>query len=301
MSLWWWLLIGLVVGAAPALLAKPNNLRPWLARRWWWLVFGLVLVCLILPVGLVLIMFLSAAAFDAMAEMRNFFLGAEFGWLTGLVLGCLTGSGVMAWVHRKAPRLHGPPLSEQVMALAAEPDKHWQAIELYRRETGVCLAAATDVVEAYIARERRRPRRQQAGALELMYTGFAAAWYVVLGIGWALTLRESSNHFLTALAFFVFIPGLFGGLCELCAKAAGAQRKAALASALRNGTLTRRFAFCAGVAAGIVSIIGVALAGLAGYAISRSEAGIVVALCGIAAVLVAAPFLGLWLLNQRVT
>jgi hypothetical protein len=299
MSLSWWLLIGLVIGAAPSWLARPVELRPWLARRWWWLAFGLVFVFLILPIGLVFIMFLSDAAFGPMREMANVFLGDAFGWLTGLALGVVAGSGAMAWAYRKAPRLQGPPLSEQVMALAGDPDKHLQAVELYERETGVGYAVAADVVEAYIAAERRRPRRQELGALGWMYSGFAAAWYAVLGVGWLLTLRESSNHFLTALAFFVFIPGLFGGLCELCAKVAGSQRKAALASALRSGALTRGFAFGAGVTAGIVSIIGVVFSGVAAFAISQGEAGIAIALGGTIAVLMAAPFLGLWLLNKR--
>jgi hypothetical protein len=304
MSLWWWLLIGLVVGAGPSLFAQ-SSVRPWLARQWWRLSFGLVFVVLILPFGIVLIMLLSDGAFDAIREGANLFWSDGFGWVTALTLGGLTGSGIMAFAHRKAPRLQGPPMSERVIALAQEPDKHWQAIKLYEQEAGVDVAVASDVVEAYIASQRRRPpqpgdaERKRLGPVDWMYAGFAAAWYAVLSLGWVLTLRESSNHFITALAFFVFIPGLFGGLCGISGCAVRARLKERLANAFRSGTLTRRFAFGAGVAAGIVSIIGVALAGIGSSVASNFDAGIAIVLGGAAAVLMAAPFLGLWLLSVR--
>jgi len=81
MALGWWLLIGVVVGAAPSLLAQPSG-RPWLARQWWRLSFGLVFVVLILPFGIVLIMLLSDGAFDAIREGANLFWSDGFGWVS---------------------------------------------------------------------------------------------------------------------------------------------------------------------------------------------------------------------------
>src|SRR5947209_155187 len=247
MSLWLWFGVGLVAGLAPTLVAKAH-VRPWLARRWWWLAFGFAF-CMIVPFGLVLIMFLSDGAYEAIREMGWFFLSDEFRWATGLGLGWLAGSGVMAWVHRRAPRLQGPPLSEQVMALARDPDQQLQAIQLYRQETGVGLAVATDVVEAYRASQRRRPQatKQQLGAMEWMYIGFATAWYVALGSIFVLSLRARTNHFLTALALFLFIPGLFSGLCGICGEFVRGRVRDALQMKFQSGALTRRYAFVAGL------------------------------------------------------
>ena len=67
MPFWFWLAVGLVAGAAPSLFAR-SAIRPWVARQCWWLAFGLVAACILLPCGLVLIMFLSDSAFDAIRE-----------------------------------------------------------------------------------------------------------------------------------------------------------------------------------------------------------------------------------------
>jgi hypothetical protein len=269
-------------------------------RRWWWLAFALA-CCLIVPFGLVLVMFLSDGAYEAIREMGRFFVSEEFRWATGLGLGWLAGSGVMAWVHRRAPRLQGPPLSEQAMALARDPDKQLQAIHLYRQETGVGLAVATDVVEAYSASERRRPKapRQKLGAMEWMYIGFATAWYVALGSVFVLSFHARTNHFLTALALFLFIPGIFGGLCGICGEFVRGRVKDALQIKVQSGALTRRYAFGAGLVAGVASIAGVLVMGYTAFSLSHGEASVVIALVGIGAVLTAAPFLGFWLLNRK--
>src|SRR6266542_4102879 len=113
MSIWLWLVGGLFFGLLPSVVTEVR-FRPWWAWRWWWGSFGIAFVCVILPFGVVLIMFLSASAFDAVEEMWAFLWSDEFGWVTGLGLGWLVGSGLMAWVHRHAPRLQGPPMSEEV-------------------------------------------------------------------------------------------------------------------------------------------------------------------------------------------
>ena len=152
------------------LVAEARN-RPRLARLWWRLSFGIVFVCLILPVSIVLLMFLSDSAYDAIQEMGTFFFGPEYGWLIFLTLGWLTGSGVMAWIHRQVHRAQDPP---------------------------------------------RRSNAAPLGPVEWMYVGFTISWYIVLAIGFGLTLGAQTNHFLTALAFFLFVPGLFGGFCGVC-------------------------------------------------------------------------------------
>src|SRR5262245_14534940 len=132
----WWLL-GLVAGVAPSLLAQ-ERYRPRWARRWWGISFGLA-ACLALPFGLVLVGVASDGAFEAIGEIGSFFVSEEFGWVTAIASAWLMESGAMAWAHRRAPRLQGPPLSEAVMELAREPDTLPQAVTLYRQETGVDL------------------------------------------------------------------------------------------------------------------------------------------------------------------
>jgi len=146
--------------------------------------FAIIFVCLILPCGIVLVMFLSDLAFDAIEEMGRLFWRDEFRWATGLACGWLTGSGVPAWIHRKAPRLQGAQGQPSVQPGAKE--------------------------------------KSRLGALEWMYVGFAA-----------------------------------------------------------------------------VSIAGVLIAGVAAYSLSHSEAGVVMGLVGIGAVLTASPFLGLWMLKKK--
>src|SRR5437867_1814449 len=116
-SFWPWLIVGVVAGVTPALVSRPH-VRAWWAKRWWRLSLGIALVGLFLPFGLVLIMFISDAAVDAMHEMWLLWSGDEFRWLAGLALGWLTGSSIMAWRHRRAPKLQGPAPSDKVMALA---------------------------------------------------------------------------------------------------------------------------------------------------------------------------------------
>jgi hypothetical protein len=161
---------------------------------------------------------------------------------------------------------------------------------------------ATDVIESYLTNQRGRPTdadSQPFGPLEWMHLGFAAAWYVALAISFGLSLDSQANPFLVVLAFFVFIPSLFGGFCGVCIGTISAQTKAALRQAFHDETLTRRFAFLTGLAAGAVSIAGVLAVGVIVYSLSRSEVGVGFALAGIAAVLSASPFLGLWLLRQK--
>jgi hypothetical protein len=303
MPFWLWLLSGLIAGVAPTLLARPP-LRPLFARRWWWLLFAFVATCIIIPCGVVLLMFLSESAFDAIREMGQFFLSDDFGWFTALTLGCLTGSGAMAWSYRQAPCLQGPPPSERVTALADDPDKQWHAIQTYRQETGVGIAVATDVVEAYIASRRQRPPAagadaRQLGALEWMYMGFGTVWYGVLAAGYALTFRSQSNHFITGLAVFLFIPGLFSGFCGLCARAVSTRTGAVLKTAFQSAVLTRRYAFLAGLVAGAASILGVLGVAWGIYSWRHDETGVLVGLGGIGAVLTSAPFLGRWLLGKK--
>jgi hypothetical protein len=303
MSIWLWFVLGLIPGTAPSLLTEAR-FRPWWARRWWWLSFGLVFTLFILPFGIVLIMLLSASAFDAIEGMGKLLWHDELRPVTGLTLGWLTASGVMAWLHRHAPRLQGPPPSEQVMALARDAENQWKAIQLYRQETGMALPIATDVVEGYVASQRDQPQPpapdgRQGQPLDSMYGGFATAWYVVLASIFVLTLPSQTNYFLTGLALFVFMPSLFGGGCGLCARVTSAQTKAAFQMALQSGTLTRRYAFIAGVAAGIMSMAGVLAIGWIACSLDFSEVGVLIALLSVAGVLALSPFLGLWLLNKR--
>jgi hypothetical protein len=299
MGFGFWVILGLIVGTGPSLAATAPR-RAWWARRWWRLSYGLALVCLALPFVLVLVLFLIASAFDAIREMGAFFWGGQFEWLTGLVLGWLPGSGLLAWLDRHAPRLQGPPLSEQPAALARDPEQQWQAVRQYQRETGVDTAVATDVVEAYLAGRPGgalpEPRPEQP--LGWMYGGFAAAWYGALGACYVLTLRGNSNPVLSALALFLFIPALFGGFCGICQDLVTAQTKEALQAALASGTLTRRYAFLAGLLSGGASIAGVLAIGLGAYSFWDTEAGVLAGLFGVAAVLAAAPFLGLGLLKK---
>jgi hypothetical protein len=223
--------------------------------------FAVIFVCLILPCGIVLVMFLSDLAFDAIEEMGRFFWRDEFRWVTGLACGRLTGSGVPAWVHRRASLLQGAQGRPSVQPGAKE--------------------------------------KSRLGVLEWMYVGFAAAWYVVLSIGFGLTLRTPGNHFITGLAIFLFMPGFFAGFCGVCGGAVSARVKGALQEALQGGACTRRFAFGAGMAAGVVSIAGVLIAAVAAYSLSHSEAGVVIGFVGIGAVLTASTFLGLWMVKKK--
>src|SRR5262249_40584008 len=126
-----------------------------------------------------------------------------------------------------------------------------------------------------------------------------AAWYLVLVIGYVLTFPSQSNHFLTALGFFLFIPSLFGGFAGFCAGVVSAPTKAALQQGVESGTLTRPYAFVAGLLAGITSMVGSLAFFARAYALSHSEVSVFIALGGIGAVLAGSPFLGLWLLKRK--
>ncbi len=267
MSLWLWLALGICGGAFPSLAARAP-FRAWLARQCWWVSFWIAFCVFILPFGIVLVMLVSAWDFEAIREMGLLFVSAEFGWISALTLGWLGGSAAMALIHRRAPRLQGPPLSPEVMELV------------------------------------HGPARQPWGPLEWMYCGFTVAWYVALSIGFGLSIRSEvdrahANYFVVGLAFFLFIPGLFAGFCGVCAGLVKSQAKADLRRALRDGRLTGRFAFLAGLIAGVVSIVGVLAVGAAAISISNSEAGIWLALAGVAGVLMASPYLGLWLMDEK--
>jgi hypothetical protein len=131
-----------------------------------------------------------------------------------------------------------------------------------------------------------------------MYGGFAAAWYAVLVAGYVWTFGDQGNHVLAALGFFLFLPGLFGGLCGLCMSALTEQAKATLRKGLEAGVLTRRQAFVTGVMAGAVSMAGVVGVGLVLYPLRDSEVCIVLGLLGVAVILGATPFLGWWFLRR---
>lgn len=89
-------------------------------------------------------------------------------WALWFVGGVLLLMAVASWLDMKARvgrverklnallRHHGvdpslgPPLSDRVKQLAADPDRKIEAIKVYREETGAGLAAAKEAVEAYI-------------------------------------------------------------------------------------------------------------------------------------------------------
>src|ERR1700730_5039175 len=135
MSFWLFFVIAMGIGVAPALVAQPR-FRPWWARRWWQLAVGLILVGLVLPFGIVLILFIIDSAWEAIGELWVFWSG-DFRDVAAFALGWLTGASAMAWRHRHAPYLQGPPLSEEAKTLARDPDKHAEAVRRYRLESGV--------------------------------------------------------------------------------------------------------------------------------------------------------------------
>ena len=74
-------------------------------------------------------------------ELRLFLAGLAAGWLLSA---CLT-----AWGNRTS-RPAGGPLSERVKELARGPDRKFEAIRVYREETGASLAEAKTAVEGYL-------------------------------------------------------------------------------------------------------------------------------------------------------
>jgi hypothetical protein len=297
MSFWLWLLLGLGIGTAPSLVAQPQ-FRSWWARRWWQLAVALAVTFLLLPFGIVLILFLIDSAWEAMGEMWALWTG-DFRGLAGFALGWLAGSSTMAWRYRKAPRLQGPPLSEEVKDLARDPDRLVDAVRQYQQETGVGLAAAMDALEQFGTTPEGAPVRRPAGALEWMYLGFAAPWYGVLAIAYGLTFSGQGNPILAALGFFVFLPALFGGFCGNCGSALSAQTKAALQAGWQGRVLTRGYTFFAGTVAGALSIAGVLASVWALYPLRHSEVSLWIGFFWVGAFLIAGPFLGLWLLRRR--
>jgi hypothetical protein len=244
------MLLGIAGGAAPALMARPS-LRSSIARQWWRLIFGVLIVCIVIPNGLVLLMFLSEGAYDAIDEMGTLLVDSDFGWIIALMLGSVVGSGVMALRLRQSPQLQDQP----------------------------------STVPA---------RQREDDPIRSMYVGFGAAWYCAISVCYALTFRSQTNHFLTGLALFVFVPAMFGGFCGVCGSVIRTQTKIAL-----NAALSRRFAMIVGLFVGVLSIAAVGGVCWAVYSWRHDEVGVIAILAGVGAVLVLMPFLGLWLLNLR--
>src|SRR5262245_25781571 len=94
MPFWLYLIVGLAIGAAPALLAAVRR-RPWWARRWWQTSLGLAITLFVVPLGLVLILFVVDAAWEAIAELWDLLL-SDFRGPVGIALGWLTGSAALA-------------------------------------------------------------------------------------------------------------------------------------------------------------------------------------------------------------
>jgi hypothetical protein len=299
MSFWLYLIIGLAIGAAPALLA-PARLRPWWARRWCQTTLALAITLFVIPIAIVLVLFLVDSAWEAIAKLWDLFRN-DFRGMSGIVLGWLAGSAAPAWQYRHAPYLEGPPLPEQVKALARDPDRHAKALQVYRRETGADMAVAIDAIEQFSRRPEGVAKRQPAGPLEWMYFGFAAPWYAILAAAYVLTFSSAGNPILAALGFFVFVPALFAGFCGICGSAVTAQTKAALAHGWEQRRMTRGYAFSAGAIAGLASIVATFAGVVALYPFRHAEAGLWIGLVWVGSVLIAAPFFGLWLLRKRIT
>jgi hypothetical protein len=297
MTFWLFFVIGFAIGAAPALVARARY-QAWWARRWWQLAVGLIVIALVLPFGIVLILFLIDSAWDAIGEMWVMW-SRDFRGLAGFALGWLAGSSALAWRHRHAPYLQGPPLSDEVKALAREPDRQADAVRAYRLDTGTDLAVAIDIVEQFGTTREGAAQCRPAGALEWMYFGFASAWYVVFAAFYLATFHDHGNHLLVALGCFLFFPALFSGFCGLCGSVVSIASKAALDESWQRGFLTRPYAIGAGAAAGVLSIAGVLGGMWVLYPLTNSEIGLVAALTWVAAVLAGAPFFGLWLLRRR--
>jgi hypothetical protein len=262
------------------------------------LAVALAVTFLLLPFGIVLILFLIDSAWDAMGEMWALWTG-DFRGLAGFALGWLTGSSTLAWRYRKAPRLQGPPLSDEVKDLARDPDRLLDAVRQYRQETGAGLAVAMDALEQFGTTPEGVPVRRTAGGVEWMYLGFAAPWYGVLAIAYGLTFSSHGNPILAALGFFVFLPALFGGFCGICGGALSPRTKAALQAGWQGGMLTRGYTFFAGSAAGALSIVGVFAGVWALYPLRHSEVSLWIGFFWVGAVLIVGPFFGLWLLRRR--
>lgn len=297
MSSWLYLIVGLVGGAGPAFLAAPPR-RAWWARRWWQFSVGLAIVLFLLPVGIVLILFLISSAWDAIAELWQL-LSDEFLGPVMIALGWLVGSAALAWLHRRAPYLDGPPLSDRVKTLAREPEAHAQALEEYLAETGADLAEAIDAIEQFRSRPEGAPAPRPASPLEWMYVGFGVPWYAVLATAYVLTYSKSGNAVLAALGFFVFLPALFAGFCGICGEAISVESRITLARDWAQCKATRTHAFAIGAFAGVLSIGGILAGVVALYPLRTMEASLWLGILWIGAVLVAAPFLGLWLLRKR--
>jgi hypothetical protein len=297
MSFWLWLFAGLVVGVAPTWLAG-SRLRPWWARHWCQLAVALAVILIVLPWGIVLLLFLIDPAWEAIAEMGALWTGDFRDW-AGVALGWLAGSGAMAWRYRGRPNLPGPPLSASVQELARDPDRLAAAVQTYRRETGADLPAALDVIEQFGLSGEGAAQPRPAGALEWMYVGFGAAWYVAFAGAYVLTFSSQGNPILAALGFFVFLPALFSGFCGVCHGTVTTRFRAALSEGWQRGTLTRPHALFAGAAAEVLSIALVALASFLLSSLHDFEAQVWLGLICRGTTLSGAPFFGLWLLRRR--
>jgi hypothetical protein len=85
----------------------------------------------------------------------------------------------------------------------------------------------------------------------------------------------------------------------VCGGVVGTRTRDALRQAAGAGLLTRRYAVAAGLAAGVLSLAGVAAVGWAVVPHGQSEVALGLGLAGVAGVLAASPFLGLWLLRRK--
>src|SRR4029077_14299415 len=123
-------------------------------------------------------------------------------------------------------------------------------------ESGVDMAVAIDVLEQFGTTREGAPERRPPGALEWMYVGFSAAWYAVFAAFYVATFSDQGNHVLAALGCFLFFPSLFAGFCGLCGGAVSVGTKATFHEGWERRLLTRPYSFCAGAAAGTLSIVG---------------------------------------------
>jgi hypothetical protein len=135
--------------------------------------------------------------------------------------------------------------------------------------------------------------------MDWVYGGYLTAWYVVLGIGFALALPTHSDPWMAALAFFLLIPGLIVMCSGLGDDLIAQKSKAAVDRAVQRGSLSRGYTFATGLAAAVASMAGIVLVGCTVYPFQHHPICVVLLLFGSAAVLAASFHLGVWWLARK--